>query len=125
MIGGIERAALAFARGAIALQVTQVRDGCFGAFAGELHEARLHDHAARPESGKAIRGSDDPTNAGTTADAAAVEAPSAGGGRSPHAACQIGCLADLLRERTILADMSKPEFEIILGHDVSSLKSVR
>src|SRR5437868_10022972 len=114
--GRIEPAALTFARGAVALEISQVRGCAIGALAAKSHEPRLDDHAPAAGAGMTVRSAEDPARCRPTSDAAAVK-PSPPRTRAPDCSTTlIECLAELVAERSVLADPAEPEFEVIVGH---------
>src|SRR5690606_30075698 len=85
----IKRTAFALARGAVALQVAQVRGRGVRALAGEPHDAGLDHDAAALERAHPAAASEQPPDAGRAADAAAGGLPAPPRGKSRPAARQV------------------------------------
>ncbi len=108
VVSSIERAAFTLPRGAVALEIAQVRGSALRPLPRQLHDACLHDDAARTNSGKTIGRTEHPAHARSATDPAAIEMPAARSRRSRRAARQIGGLAKLVCERAIRADPPQP-----------------
>lgn len=120
-ISRIKRAALALARGPVALEIAQVRDGADGTLAAQFDDPRLDYHAPRPGMRKPIATADDPTHP-----RAARERPRERlrcALRAGATTGQIDHALQLAGDTPVAADSARPEAElIIVGHGADAFE---
>src|SRR5690606_37424456 len=118
----IERAGLAFAAYAVALDVAQVRPCGRAALSRQHRQPRLDDDAAGAEGGVPVARAQHPREPGAAADPAAVEAPAANAGAPARAPRRLDHQAQIARVLAAAARPAEARHEVVVVIHRSSFR---